>query len=425
MGRAGFDILSLVGQLHEGVADEESWDRALDDVSDLLAIRGLLLGVVNGDGTDVHFEFGHNARRDMVSLLEGPLNDPAHNPWLSVGRSHPLRRPATADDLGGGQAFQPTEIWSDFCHRYDLGESLGAVLERQPEFAHVIITGRRASQPDFDSADRRAFAVILPHVARAWRVKRMLAEWKEKAGTLKFVLDRLDRAILVTGPEGQIRFANRAADRLLSRGDGIDATRGRLRAERSRDTDALRRLIDRASRTSVGAGQVAVDAVSVACSNDSPALAIVAEPLAPGHSDRLGHSAAPGAVLFIGDSEASNRPSIERLRIVYGLTPAEARLTSLIVQGHGVASAADELGVSRNTTKYHLKTVFEKIGVTRQTQLVRRVLADVGGLAEPETMRPSASSTELDERHEWGQLPFPAGAATSPTSFPGSWPAGA
>ena len=77
------------------------------------------------------------------------------------------------------------------------------------------------------------------------------------------------------------------------------------------------------------------------------------------------------------------------MRVVYGLTPAEARLTALLVRGHGLASAAEALGVSRNTAKYHLKTVFGKIGISRQTELVRRVLADVGGLAEPEKMAPS------------------------------------
>jgi DNA-binding CsgD family transcriptional regulator len=229
----------------------------------------------------------------------------------------------------------------------------------------------------------------LPHIARAWRVKRTLVEWESLAGTLKFVLDRLERAVLVTGPDGRVRFANRAADALLSRGDRIDARQGRLRAARSYYNDALVSLIDRAAQTGLGAGTAAVDAISIPSADGNAPLAIVAEPLAPAHSDRLGHSTAPGAVLFISDSEASNDPSLERLRVVYGLTRAEARLTSLVVKGHGIASAAKLLRISQNTVKFHLKTVFSKVDVSRQTQLVRRVLADVGGLAEPEAMLPS------------------------------------
>ena len=78
--------------------------------------------------------------------------------------------------------------------------------------------------------------------------------------------------------------------------------------------------------------------------------------------------------------------------MVYGLTPAEARMASAIVDGGGVASAARALNLSSNTAKYHLKAVFGKVGVSTQVQLVRRVMADVGGLAEPEKLRLGNSS---------------------------------
>jgi DNA-binding CsgD family transcriptional regulator/PAS domain-containing protein len=384
------EILEIIGRLHEGVVDEDLWKEGIGNVCQLLNMQFLLLGSVSEAGKRVHFEFDYEATHRAVSLLEGPLADPAHNPWLALAAVHPLRRPATVDDLGGQQLLERTRIWEEFYVPLDLGDTLGATLERQPEFANFLVAGRRSAQPAFQRAEIDRLGAILPHLARAWRVKRALNEWEALAGTLKFVLDRLERAVIVTGPEGQIRFANRAADGLLSRGDGIDATRGHIRAARSYHGDALLALIGKAARTGVGEGTVAVDAISIPRTGASSSLAVVAEPLAPAHSDRLGHQAASGAVLFISDSDASNRPSADRLRVVYGLTPAEARLTSLVVDGGDVSSAARALGVSRNTVKYHLKTVFEKVGVSRQAQLVRRVLADVGGLAEPDKMRPSS-----------------------------------
>jgi hypothetical protein len=43
--------------------------------------------------------------------------------------------------------------------------------------------------------------------------------------------------------------------------------------------------------------------------------------------------------------------------------------------------AADALRVSGNTAKTQLKAVFAKLDVDRQSALVRRVLADLGGVA--------------------------------------------
>ncbi len=389
MARTGFDILSLVGQLHEGVVDDEAWTRGLDSACEMIGIAGLLLGAVEEGrlGSIV----GHRMPEEGIALVSRSLATAAENPWVDATDVQPLRRPVTVSALGGQQALERTPLWKEFYRPFGIGESAGAVLERQPAATEVVVIGRTVGQPGFRSSELNAFGTLIPHLARAWRVRRSLAEWEALAGTLTFILDRLERAIVVTGADGHIRFANRAADQLLSRGDGLDATRGRIRAARSYYSDALATLIERAARTGLGAESVAVDALSIPCANDSPPLAIVAEPLAPAHSERLGHSAAPGAVLFISDSEASTRPSADRLRLVYRLTPAEAQLASLIVDGHGLESAASALGVSPNTAKYHLKSVFGKVGVSRQTQLVRRVLADVGGLAEPEKMIPSLS----------------------------------
>lgn len=305
--------------------------------------------------------------------------------------THPLRRVATVDDVGGLDDLKSTRIWSDFYVPFELGESLGATLERQPEYANVLVVARTVGKAGFSKREKQALQALLPHLARASRVKRAMAEMEALVGSLKLVLDRIDRAVVIAGPDGEIRFANRSADRLLSRGDAIDAIHGRLCALRASDTTALRTLIARAAGTAVGAEAVAVDAVALPSNDEGPPLAVVAEPLAAVHSDRIGQRPVAGAILFIGDSKASRSPSEERLRVVYGLTQAEAKLTSVIVGGDGIASAAQILGVSPNTAKYHLKSIFDKVGVTSQAKLVRRVIADVGGLAEPEMLRPRSN----------------------------------
>jgi DNA-binding CsgD family transcriptional regulator/PAS domain-containing protein len=390
MAQADSRLLELVGSLHEGVIDDVMWNRGLDCLCDTLGFAVMMMGALRPGQAQGGLElFGHRTDQEALALLTGMLADPVSNPWLGVAHAYPLRRPATIAAIGGYETLKRSRIWEDFYIPYNMDDTVAAVLERQPESVDFIVAGRRTRQAGFTGSELALFEAVLPHLSRAWRVKRALTEMAALTGTLKFVLDRLDRAVVVAGPSGQIRFANRAADRLLSRGDGIDVTRGRIRATRTHHTNALLSLIDRAARTGIGDDAVAVDAVAIPCDGDNPALAVVAEPLAPLHSDMLGHSSSAGAILFISDSEACSTPPVQRLKVVYGLTAAEAQLTSLMVRGGDIASAARTLGVSGNTAKYHLKSVFGKVGVTRQAQLVRRILADVGGLAEPEKLRPS------------------------------------
>jgi DNA-binding CsgD family transcriptional regulator len=396
MVQATSEILELTGRLHEGAVDDEVWKAALDSACRMIGTAGLLLGVV--EKGRLGSLLGHRLPDEAIALLYESLGTADSNPWVGAAATQALRRPVTVDDLGGQAAIERTRLWRDLNRPFGIGECAGAVLERQPGTADIVTVGRAVGMGGFEPAQIRAFAGLIPHLARVWRVKRTLAEWKAMAGTLTFILDRLERAVVVAGPEGEVRFANRAADRLLSRGDALDATRGRLRAARPHHTAALASLIERASMTGAGAAATAVDAVSIPCAGEGAAVAVVAEPLASAHSDCLGHSAKPGAVLFIGDSQASTRPPAERLRIVYNLTPAEARLTALVVDGCGIASAARSLGVSPNTVKYHLKAIFGKVGASSRSQLVRRVLADVGGLAEPEKMIPAAAGLPASPR---------------------------
>ncbi|WP_374346807.1 alpha/beta fold hydrolase [Phenylobacterium sp.] len=73
------------------------------------------------------------------------------------------------------------------------------------------------------------------------------------------------------------------------------------------------------------------------------------------------------------------------LRESFGLTPAESRLARKLKDGRSLKDAADELSVSINTVRNQLRAIFDKMGLTRQSDLVRTLaeLAQVAGMMEP------------------------------------------
>lgn len=81
----------------------------------------------------------------------------------------------------------------------------------------------------------------------------------------------------------------------------------------------------------------------------------------------------------------------EALHESFGLTPAEVRLVERLGQGLALADIAAELGVSIHTTRNQLTSVFNKIGVQRQADIVRLLLelsafapSPIGGWRAPE-----------------------------------------
>lgn len=61
-------------------------------------------------------------------------------------------------------------------------------------------------------------------------------------------------------------------------------------------------------------------------------------------------------------------------RVDYDLTPHENRLLKLIVEGHNYTTAAEELGVSYNTIKFHMRHIYEKLQVHSKSEAVAKAL---------------------------------------------------
>jgi DNA-binding NarL/FixJ family response regulator len=61
-------------------------------------------------------------------------------------------------------------------------------------------------------------------------------------------------------------------------------------------------------------------------------------------------------------------------RVEYDLTPHETRLLKLLVEGYNYTTAAEALGVSYNTIKFHMRHIYEKLQVHSKSEAVAKAL---------------------------------------------------
>lgn len=89
----------------------------------------------------------------------------------------------------------------------------------------------------------------------------------------------------------------------------------------------------------------------------------------------------PCFMVMISDPEhRSGTVDSRELRTVYGLTPAEASLTAALVQGETLAQIAAGRQIAVDTARKRLKSIFEKTKTHRQSELIQRVLLDLGAI---------------------------------------------
>jgi DNA-binding CsgD family transcriptional regulator len=70
------------------------------------------------------------------------------------------------------------------------------------------------------------------------------------------------------------------------------------------------------------------------------------------------------------EPRAAPKPAV--LSKAFGLTPAEARVASIVAEGLNPERAAEVLGISRTTARNRLQAIFAKTGTHRQSELVAR-----------------------------------------------------
>ncbi len=83
----------------------------------------------------------------------------------------------------------------------------------------------------------------------------------------------------------------------------------------------------------------------------------------------------PAMAITIRDFTINAEKVADRARHAYGLTTAETRILTQLMDGATTATICDQLGVTLNTVKSQLKSIFRKTGTSSQTELVRVVMA--------------------------------------------------
>ena len=100
------ETLELVGQLHEGVVDDDAWMRGLDKACEMIGSSVLLFGAVENDR--LASLMGHRIPQEVIEVVTSSMITPADNPWVAAACRERLRRPVTIADLGGQERIAQT-----------------------------------------------------------------------------------------------------------------------------------------------------------------------------------------------------------------------------------------------------------------------------------------------------------------------------
>jgi DNA-binding CsgD family transcriptional regulator/PAS domain-containing protein len=351
---AAFDLQAISAAFSAAAIDPSRWDAAMDVADRVTGSSGALLFDLNSH---------------LPGVPRSSKTAPAHDAYVRDGwidrderfRLAPfLEKRSIATDF---DIFTPDDIvrhpyYQEFLAPFGL-RWCALVKVAAGDDSWVLSLQRTIAQGPFSSGELEELAKLSGQLGPAAAVARALgfacaeaaSEALDSTGMAAVMIDRNGRAVRV----------NQSAERLLGR--DLQVSGGRLVSADRNATDAFQRslhallssrepaasmppiVLPRVDRLPLLAYQMRLVAVSLNAFSHCQAIVVIVDP------------------------EVSSRPPEAVLRSCFGLTGAEAKLARQISSGKGLETVADELAISYETARNHVKAVFAKTGTHRQSEL--------------------------------------------------------
>lgn len=375
----------LVGEVYEGALDPKLMAKALKSFLTLYDANYVTLILRVPDQPDVG-----------VMIMAGDIEGAGDVNYMTYPRTNtpfvnqPLDYVFTVDDIMSSTEWEHSAYFKAFCGPNDVYHVMGADVST-PDSGKVrfrITRPKRA--PNFSAEERALCAMFLPHLRRALQLHNLLDRSESLSELYSQAISRLSVATLVLDESGSVLQVNPVAQEILALSDGLKLVGGRLEATYPSDNRELQRLIRGAFSPDA---PKSAEAMSVTRPSGLVNLGVVVESIPS--LDWAEEKGQPAALVYIRDAGSKSLANEAVTKQLFNLTKSETALAMELTNGLSLEEAAEALNIRRNTARAHLRSIFSKTGVRRQTELVRILLNSVVALGKPKLALKAAEKIKV------------------------------
>lgn len=361
------DWLSVADSFQAAAIGNGSWQDALSGLARATGSRvGELIGI--GSANAVPFNWvtglGQDWVEEFVAIGGG---DPAINPIVRNGAQAPVLKVLSSADFITPEERRNNVFLADHCRRHDIPHACLTPLIKESGMLVGLAVLRSARQGEIDARERAVFASLASHVRAA--VKTQMALEHQGALLVAGAMEALSMAVFVCDRLGTVKAMTPAAETLASKGEAIRLKSGQLSGVWQIETTALTDAIDMAADVVTPPGGPRCSTVLMR-GNAAQPLALDVVPL-PRRNYAFDFE--PRVLVVVRASESNAERTQLLLQSAYHLTAAEADVALRLSRGQSPETIADARGVSVGTVRVQIRTIFSKLDVHRQSELVARI----------------------------------------------------
>ena len=361
--------IQVADSFTDAAMNGDGWYQALELFAQATGSEG---GQLIGIGTAITIPFNTWTIDPEIAAEFDELgfSRPALNPRVRAGMAAGPGRVIAEADFITPEQIRADEHYKWSRHR-DVPYSCLSTLIAGTDSLIGLAVSRSNRDGHITPTQKQIFASLAPHVRTAVRTQMMLEG--NTASLLTGTMEAMSLAAFACDHIGQVMAMTPQAEALLSSGRFLKLQLNCLTAELSQDSQALDQTIREAIAGLQRPGPPLMKSLFIRSlqgeqTPDTIIVDVISLPVRP-----FAFSFTPRALVLVRGLNRDDQQLMAALKAAFLLTDAEAQVAMQLANGQKPEDIADSRKVSVATIRSQIKSIYEKMGINRQGELVARL----------------------------------------------------
>ncbi|GAB4360876.1 MAG: LuxR C-terminal-related transcriptional regulator [Oricola sp.] len=352
--------------IYDCAFDPEKWNAVLPEIAEYTGSDSIALDFMDLTRQQPVGAFSHGFSREFRESLV----DKYASIWVlqSGMLSWEVGRPMHLPDILPREEFLNGIFYREWCAPQRNEDYVGMIAFRDATRFVKTTNARVAENGPFPPEALERIRLLAPHICRSVSISDAFSLERVRTGMFETMLDNLTTGVYLLNEEGSVEYMNPAAKAQLADSPLLHLDHQTLRIA-DRNADRKLRGALTSARDHIDKEAAGTEFLAIGDGDQAGFIATVLPLTRMQESDQLraGRSA---VAIFLRDPVKRPTFAVEAFADFYKLTPGEARVAAVLGQGGNLGAACDILGITLPTAKTHLQRIFEKTGVSRQSDLI-------------------------------------------------------
>ena len=347
----------LVASIYRSVDRDTPWSEPLDIFRKMM------------DANVACLRLAHKGSKPHQHLFAaGPLATPeAVEEWKACnpGELLPIDLPVGSTQIVEWQRIGQSGAFGSMLKRYDVGTMVVMCVDNTEGVQSTLNCSRGADMPMFSAKEIALVKAVGRHFKEAMRIRREITRSKIVSQFQTEALDSLGIAAFLISESGGHFLLNKTAEFAIDNQIGLKRSALGIQAVDESENTGFQSAVRDILRSN---DPVRARAMMLTRGDDGERMHVIVRPRS--HRSFMYDMSETSALVFMRVNEIVRRDDIRMLQQLFSFTVTEAQLAIGLARGLCLKDIEAELNIRHNTARAHLRSMFVKADVSRQSQLV-------------------------------------------------------